>query len=297
MTRRLGRLAGAALVAMVSACQAAAPPSPPAGDLSLGERSVRRRPAGVVDVLTYKVDNARTGVMPGPALVNSPRSSGRSNRCRQRGVPAGLRRRGDHRVARWPPQRARRRLRQRKLVAPLDAGIASTPTIADRFLYVVTEDGVLRAVRLADRSISWTAAGFLDETIVTVIGDLVLAGGPGELVALSVNDGQEQWRKKVGDPIGSPPTAPSPMSPARARARSRRWQWNGAELWQRISTRPRPDADDRRRTASLRLDAITPAATTWSSGSPQTAPDDGGGSRWTAGASARSPLQGTGSSS
>ena len=50
----------------------------------------------------------------------------------------------------------------------------------------------------SDRSISWSADGFLDETIVTVVGDLVIAGAPGELVALSVLDGKERWRQKTG---------------------------------------------------------------------------------------------------
>src|SRR4029079_16124046 len=54
------------------------------------------------------------------------------------------------------------------------------------------------AVHLVDRTVSWSRDGFLDETVVTVVGDLVLAGAEGELVALSVDDGAERWRTKTG---------------------------------------------------------------------------------------------------
>ena len=80
----------------------------------------------------------------------------------------------------------------------LDAGIAWTPTIADGTLYVVSENGVLSAVRLDDRSIVWTATGFTDVTTPAVVGDLVLAGAPGEVVALAVDDGEERWRQTTG---------------------------------------------------------------------------------------------------
>jgi outer membrane protein assembly factor BamB len=157
-------------------------------------------PAGqLADVLTYKVDNGRTGVMPGPALVNKPEvlwqvdlgaGSAASPLVYDGEViiaPRDGRIRGLDAVSgheNWSLQ--------------LDAGIAWTPTIAAGMLYVVTEDGVLRAIRLGDRSIAWRANGFLDETVVTVVGDLVLAGAPGELVALSVDDGEERWRQKTG---------------------------------------------------------------------------------------------------
>ena len=149
--------------------------------------------------LTYKVDNARTGVMPGPALVNEPEILWQ--------IDLGAGSAASPLVYDGEVIIAARDGRIRSLDAvtghenwslQLDAGIAWTPTIADRVLYVVTEDGVLRAVRLGDRSISWSADGFLDETIVTVVGDLVLAGAAGELVAMSVVDGEERWRQKTG---------------------------------------------------------------------------------------------------
>ena len=199
-------MGGAALVAVVLACQAAAPPtaapsaSVPSANAPSANAPSAAAPVGqLVDVLTYKVDNARTGVMPGPALVNEPKilwqvdlgagsaasplvSDGEVIIAPRDGRIRGLDAVSGH--ENWSLQ--------------LDAGIAWTPTIAGGILYVVTEDGVLRAVRLDDRSISWSADGFLDETVVTVVGDLVLAGAAGELVALSVDDGKERWRTKTG---------------------------------------------------------------------------------------------------
>src|SRR5688572_16907211 len=154
MTRRLARFAGAALIAMVSACQAAAPPtSPSAGATAPPAVSPpTAAPDGqLVDVLTYKVDNARTGVMPGPALVNEPEVlwqvdlgagsaasplvyAGEVIISARDGSVRGLD--ADSGRENWALQ--------------LGAGIAWTPTIANGILYVVTEDGELRAVRLAD---------------------------------------------------------------------------------------------------------------------------------------------------
>ncbi len=196
MTKSLRRLAGVALVAIVLACEAAAPPaaSPSATPPSA------LAPAGqLADVLTYKVDNARTGVMPGPALVNEPEilwqvdlaaGSAASPLVHEGEVIVADR---DGRIRALDAESG-----HENWSLQLDAGIAWTPTIAGGILYVVTEDGVLRAVHLGDRSISWSAEGFLDETIVTVVGDLVLAGAAGELVALSVDDGDVRWRQKTG---------------------------------------------------------------------------------------------------
>jgi outer membrane protein assembly factor BamB len=191
MMSGLRRLPAAALVAIVLACEAApAPTASPSG----------QAPAGALaDVLTYKVNNARTGIMPGPALVDQPEilwdvDLGAGN------AASPLVHDGEVIVA--PRDGQIRALDadtgQENWSHPLPSGIAWTPTIADGVLYVVTDDGVLSAIRLDDRSTTWTATGFLDETIVTVVDDLVLAGAPGELVALSVADGKEQWRQKTG---------------------------------------------------------------------------------------------------
>jgi outer membrane protein assembly factor BamB/sugar lactone lactonase YvrE len=74
------------------------------------------------------------------------------------------------------------------------SGVSITPTIANGTLYSVTVDGVLRTMSLVDRSLGWTAEGFLVDTQVNVAGDLVVAGAPGEIVALSAADGAERWR-------------------------------------------------------------------------------------------------------
>jgi outer membrane protein assembly factor BamB len=191
MMSGLRRLPAAALIAIVLACEAApAPTASPSG----------QAPAGVLaDVLTYKVNNARTGIMPGPALVDQPEilwdvNLGTGN------AASPLVHDGEVIVA---PRDGRIRALdadtgQENWSHQLPSGIAWTPTIADGILYVVTEDGVLSAISLHDREIVWTATGFLDETVVTVVDDLVLAGAPDELVALSVANGDEQWRQKTG---------------------------------------------------------------------------------------------------
>ena len=157
-------------------------------------------PGGAVaDVLTYKVDNERTGIMPGPVLVNEPRilwqvdldaGSAASPLVHDGEVIVATR---DGRIRALDANSG-----QENWSLQLDAGVVWTPTIADGSLYVVTEDGVLRAIRLDDRSIAWSSDGFLDETIVTVVDDLVLAGAPGEVVALAVDDGEERWRQATG---------------------------------------------------------------------------------------------------
>ena len=180
MTAGLRRLPAVALVALVLACEAAPTPTAAPTTAALG--------GPLEDVLTHKVNNERTGVMPGPALVDEP------DILWEVALDAGsaaspLVHDGEVIVA--PRDGYIRALAaesgQQHWSLELGAGIAWTPTIADGVLYVVTEDGVLRAIDLGERSINWSADGFLDETIVTVVDDLVLAGAPGELVALSVD--------------------------------------------------------------------------------------------------------------
>ena len=190
MTGGIRRLPAVALVAMVLACESAPAPAVSPSTAALGGQ--------LVDVLTYKVDNARTGVMPGPALVEEPEILWEV--ALEAGSPASpLVHDGEVIIApRDGPVRALEAETGRETWSlQLDAGIAWTPTIADGTLYVVTDDGVLHGIQLEDRSVAWTAEGFLDETIVTVVDGLVLAGAPGELVALSV-DGKERWRQDAG---------------------------------------------------------------------------------------------------
>jgi hypothetical protein len=68
--------------------------------------------------------------------------------------------------------------------AELTSDMTVTPTIAGGTLYAVGVDGVLRTMSLADRSMGWTATGFLPDTQTNVAGDLVFAGAPGAIVAL-----------------------------------------------------------------------------------------------------------------
>lgn len=64
MTAGLRRLPAVALVALVLACEAAPTPTAAPTTAALG--------GPLEDVLTHKVNNERTGVMPGPALVDEP---------------------------------------------------------------------------------------------------------------------------------------------------------------------------------------------------------------------------------
>ncbi len=241
MTGGLRRLPAIALVAIVLACEAAPAPAASPSTAALG--------GPMADVLTYKVDNARTGVMPGPALVNEPEilwqvdlgaGSAASPLVHDGEVIIAAR---DGRVRALDAESG-----HENWSLQLDAGIAWTPTIADGVLYVVTEDGVLRAVRLDDRSIAWSAEGFLDETIVTVVGDLVLAGAPGEIVALSVDDGEERWRQKTGgsDRVATDGSVAYVGGEGSGILTSLAVE-DGAEQWRYGSRHgPRPHADDRR---------------------------------------------------
>jgi outer membrane protein assembly factor BamB len=191
LTRGLRRWPAIALVVTVLACEAA-----PAPTASPSDQAVH---GALADVLTYKVTNERTGIMPGPALVDEPEILWEVDLGA--GTPASpLVYDGEVIVA---PRDGRIRALEadsghENWSLQLDAGIVWTPTIADGILYVVTEDGALSAIRIDDRSIAWSAEGFLEETIITVVGDLVLAGAPGDLVALSADDGKERWRQETG---------------------------------------------------------------------------------------------------
>jgi outer membrane protein assembly factor BamB len=187
----LRRWVAIGIVALVVACESApAPTVSPSASAPEGE---------LADVLTYKVDNERTGIMPGQALVNEPRilwevaleaGSAASPLVHDGQVIIAPR---DGRIQTFDPESG-----HPGWSLNLHKGIPWTPTIADGILYVVTEDSVLHAIRLDTRGSVWTAKGFLDETIITVVGDLVLAGSPGQLVALSTADGKERWRQKTG---------------------------------------------------------------------------------------------------
>jgi outer membrane protein assembly factor BamB len=191
------RLVPAVLATMVVACQSTGPAPPSRSPAASG--AIGPDPGRLADVLTYKGTAARTGVMPGPEVANPPETLWEVDVPHGSSVPplvfdgnvivAG--RDGTIRALEGETGRG-------AWSVALGVGIAMTPTIADDTLYALTLDGTLHAVALADRSTTWTANGFLDETVVTVTDGLVIAGAPGEIVALDADDGTERWRAATG---------------------------------------------------------------------------------------------------
>jgi outer membrane protein assembly factor BamB len=175
------------------ACAPATTPSHPSAALAPSLDIV------LADVPTYKGDMARSGEMPGPGPADKPVVlweievatgiaaaplivGGQVVVAGQDGIVRGLA--ADTGDQTWS--------------VALPAGVVSTPTIAGGTLYVITDDGVMRTVSLTDRSLGWTASGFVPQSILTATADLVLAGSPGEIVALRMTDGSRAWRAETG---------------------------------------------------------------------------------------------------
>ena len=197
MIHALRRAPVVALAAVVLGCQ---PTSVPAiGTAHSPSQRAAVEPGPIADVLTYKGTATRTGVMPGPAVTNEPELLWEVDLPDGSGVPPLI---ADGHVIVASRDGTIRALDARSgretWRLELGIGIATTPTIADGTLYVLTLDGTLHALALAERTTTWTARGFLDETIITVADGLVLAGAPGEIVALAVEDGSERWRAETG---------------------------------------------------------------------------------------------------
>ena len=144
----------------------------------------------IADVLTYKAATSRLGTHPGPGPAGEPVDlweidlpsgpiaaplvvDGNVISIGEDGTVTAVD--GATGAVEWTEQ--------------LPSGVTITPTIAGGTLYAVTLDGVLRTMSLGDQVLGWTADGFLADTQVIVIGDLVLAGAPGEIVAMTVADG------------------------------------------------------------------------------------------------------------
>jgi outer membrane protein assembly factor BamB len=78
--------------------------------------------------------------------------------------------------------------------------VTGTPAISGDTLYVVTNDGVLRAISLADWTELWSRAGYDANAAPAIAGDLVLAGaGDGALVARRISDGADAWKEPAED--------------------------------------------------------------------------------------------------
>jgi outer membrane protein assembly factor BamB len=80
----------------------------------------------------------------------------------------------------------------------LPAGVKSQPAVDAGALYLVTDDGMLHAMSLADRSERWPAVpGFDPFAVVAVADGRIIAGRPGELVAVRAADGTEAWHAEI----------------------------------------------------------------------------------------------------
>jgi outer membrane protein assembly factor BamB len=169
------------------------------GDTSHGEASFQTGPSGVPDVLTYRGDNTRTARMPGPGPTGPPveiwRHDAQSGYTVQPVVVGG-------RVI---------AVSDHGEVVALDAltgtetsthdlrdGVVSNPAANGQTLFVVTQDGVMHALSIIDWADRWQEGGYDPETQIAVVGDVVLAGTSGGLVARSAADGTESWSVDIG---------------------------------------------------------------------------------------------------
>ena len=187
--------AGAVALAGCTSAPSTSPSGTPQTAVTAGPTAAPIAALPIADILTYKAGTDRLGVHPGPGPENEPVElwqvdlpsgpiaaplivDGTVVVVSEDGSVRGID--GTTGAVAWS--------------ASLPSGVSVTPTIAGGTLYAVTVDGVLRTMSLADRSMGWTAEGFLPDTQTNVAGELVLAGAPGELVALTAADGKERWR-------------------------------------------------------------------------------------------------------
>ncbi|MFL5650162.1 MAG: PQQ-binding-like beta-propeller repeat protein, partial [Chloroflexota bacterium] len=195
MTARIGRrslaaVAGAVLVVTcAAACGADAAPSTVPSPAAVAETST-----SMADVLTYKGGNTRTGVMPGPGpatqpevLWEHPLSDVSESQPLVVDGKVLVATTGDVLLEIDPATGA-------VLEHALPAGVGSNPAADGETIYVVTKDGVLRAISLADWTERWHAPGpYSPQTTLAVSDGLVIAGGPGVLVAVSAAGGAPAW--------------------------------------------------------------------------------------------------------
>lgn len=81
-----------------------------------------------------------------------------------------------------------------------DAWILSSPTIVDGVVYVISEDGIIRAVDLADGRIRWpqpTHTSGAHTSVAAADGLVYAVDGNGTLHALQATTGQPRWRAEV----------------------------------------------------------------------------------------------------
>lgn len=105
----------------------------------------------------------------------------------------------------------------------LSSPLRSSPTAAEGRVFVVSSDGIARALSVTDGTELWTYQGLIDKASLltnaspAVAGDLVVVPYPsGEVVALRIADGQPAWteslaRTRVASSLGSMTDAARPV--------------------------------------------------------------------------------------
>jgi outer membrane protein assembly factor BamB len=142
----------------------------PAASQSTGPAAVASTPAVAFHgtVQTYRGDAARTGVMPGPGPVGTPRIA-------------------------WQFQAG--------------GSFGSSPVVVDGTVYAVSGDGVVHAVDLGSGKERWNVRlGAEASASPLVVGQqLVAADGAGTIHALALADGSAAWTFRADGPISGSP--------------------------------------------------------------------------------------------
>src|SRR5262245_13326615 len=194
--RRVSRpalLVGSLLVASVMGCDATA--SSPGASRTPAASDAPAGPFVLADVPAFRGSFARTGQMPGPGPDAAPvelwhyEASGgyEAQPLIADGVVIVVSLDGELAALDGVKGAVRK-------MVQLDAGVSGTPAISGNTMFVVTHDGVLRALSVPDFGELWNKPGYDANAAPSIAGDLVLAGAPdGTLVARRIADGADAW--------------------------------------------------------------------------------------------------------
>lgn len=190
-------LVASTLVASVSGCGAVAPN--PSASVPV-RPSVDAMAPQFADVRAFRGRFERTGQMPGPGPEGPPVELWRYDSAAgyeaqpliAGGLVIAISLEGEIAALDGATGAPRREILQ------LPDGVSSTPAISGDMLFVVTHDGELRAISLADWNEVWHQPGYDPSAAPAIAGDLVLAGtADGVLVARRIPDGSEAWSEQA----------------------------------------------------------------------------------------------------